>query len=72
MNGLKIICRNPEDSSPTRLQSKKVVVHWGFWGAWKIPKQGKIDEYVCGASVRYEPLVQGEKVDQTGLNGLKL
>jgi hypothetical protein len=61
---LTVWCKNPAGGS------NSYEVHRGYWGDWK----GEVkfeDNYVCGAQTRFEGN-QGEKSDDTALNGIKL
>ena len=72
MNGLKILCRNPENNV-----TKWVTVSEGNFGEWRSPKLFPNGKYVKGAQIRYDdPLIQffdgtSDNKDQTSWQGLR-
>ena len=65
LNGLMVSCRYPNGSYPNSL-----MIHPGYWGAWKGWSKIASGYHVCGTNVRYEN--PKGRWDDTALNGLAL
>lgn len=66
LNGLKLLCEDIYHPQDTR----EVIVHEGFWGAWRNPVYVPDNCYVVGVATRIEAR-QGTG-DDTALNGIKM